>query len=291
MSDPANTDTLLADLRARGWNVAVHSDYKQDGEVMSYWLLVHPDGMWVEGSGANIEVLKTIFKKVSAQQPKTLGDEILELGRSPRAEESSLPETPDPLDRVVGQKPRDLMEALEACGQTAAHVTDVETILAALPRTWTMLDRWNKRHGLKVVRFDADLLRAAYQDQLDAVKKAKGESLSSSLSPADVETPNFDEAVVWLANSFAPEPLPLKIDTELPRLRAAVIEDVRLALSKKSRQANPLEASDLFLLSEKEIDDLVKNTGTLRAGTLHELAKAAARKQLDKIRKGGWERG
>jgi hypothetical protein len=214
MSEPANTDTLLADLRAQGWTVAAHYDYRQDGDLMSYWLFTHLDGRWAEGSDTtNIAALEAVLGKVAAERPKTLKDEILELSVSPRAEELSLPVTQDPLDRVVGQKPRDLMEALDACAQLVAHTTPFETILAALPQTWAMLDQWNKRHGLKVVQFDTDLLQAAYQDQLDAVKRV---------------------------------------------------------------------VSDLSPLSVEEVDYLVEH-----AGTPHELVRAAAKRQLDKIRKGG----
>lgn len=179
MSDPANTDTLLADLRARGWTVAAHYAYKQDGDLMTYWLFIHPDGRWVEGSGiTDVAALEAVLGKVMTERPKTLGDEILEIGRSPRVEESSLPGTPDPLGRVVGQKPRDLMEALDACDRVAAHETDLKIILAALPQTRSMLDQWNKRHGLAVTHFDADILRAAYRDQLEAVRRATSDLLS-----------------------------------------------------------------------------------------------------------------
>lgn len=39
------------DLRAMGWSVAVHNDYRQDGKPRTFWLLTHPSGQWLKGEG------------------------------------------------------------------------------------------------------------------------------------------------------------------------------------------------------------------------------------------------
>ena len=39
------------DLRAQGWAVAVHNDYRQDGESHTFWLFTHPDGRYAKGEG------------------------------------------------------------------------------------------------------------------------------------------------------------------------------------------------------------------------------------------------
>jgi len=40
------------DLRADGWSVAVHNDYRIDGRACTFWLLTHPDGRYVKGEGS-----------------------------------------------------------------------------------------------------------------------------------------------------------------------------------------------------------------------------------------------
>lgn len=42
---------LLAELRAKGWMVAVHNDYRLDGEAHTFYLLTHPNGYWIKGEG------------------------------------------------------------------------------------------------------------------------------------------------------------------------------------------------------------------------------------------------
>lgn len=43
-------DKLYA-LRSRGWRVAAHSDYKQDGVWYTFWLFTHENGRWIKGEG------------------------------------------------------------------------------------------------------------------------------------------------------------------------------------------------------------------------------------------------
>lgn len=38
-------------LRAGGWSVAVHNDYRLNGERWTFWLFTHPDGTWIKGEG------------------------------------------------------------------------------------------------------------------------------------------------------------------------------------------------------------------------------------------------
>lgn len=55
VSDGASEMALdvIARLRAAGWRVAVHNDYRQGGEDWTFWLFTHPDGRWVKGEGRN----------------------------------------------------------------------------------------------------------------------------------------------------------------------------------------------------------------------------------------------
>lgn len=45
----------LATLRAAGWSVAVHNDYRLYGEPHTFWLFTHPDGRWLKGEGRTDE--------------------------------------------------------------------------------------------------------------------------------------------------------------------------------------------------------------------------------------------
>ena len=39
------------DIRAAGWTVAGHNDYRLDGKSFTFWLFTHPDGRWAKGEG------------------------------------------------------------------------------------------------------------------------------------------------------------------------------------------------------------------------------------------------
>lgn len=41
--------TLLGNLRRVGWRVAIHNDYRMNGNDMTFWLFVHPNGAYVKG--------------------------------------------------------------------------------------------------------------------------------------------------------------------------------------------------------------------------------------------------
>lgn len=41
----------LREMRAAGWSVAVHNDYRQGGESFTFWLFTHPSGRWAKGEG------------------------------------------------------------------------------------------------------------------------------------------------------------------------------------------------------------------------------------------------
>ena len=42
---------MLAALRAEGWMVAVHNDYRQRGKLHTFWLFTHPSGRYIKGEG------------------------------------------------------------------------------------------------------------------------------------------------------------------------------------------------------------------------------------------------
>lgn len=42
---------LVERLRAQGWAVAVHNDYRLNGKPHTFWLLTNDDGRYVKGEG------------------------------------------------------------------------------------------------------------------------------------------------------------------------------------------------------------------------------------------------
>lgn len=51
MSDVTGKGASLEELRAAGWSVAVHNDYRLNGEPHTFWLFTHPNGRWIKGEG------------------------------------------------------------------------------------------------------------------------------------------------------------------------------------------------------------------------------------------------
>jgi hypothetical protein len=61
---PSGLDDL-ARIRAAGWMVAVHNDYKQNGELFTFWLFTHPDGRWLKGEGrTDAEALARVVEQL-----------------------------------------------------------------------------------------------------------------------------------------------------------------------------------------------------------------------------------
>ena len=48
---PTETQRIVDDLRADGWMVAVHNDYRLNGKYHTFWLFTHPNGRWIKGEG------------------------------------------------------------------------------------------------------------------------------------------------------------------------------------------------------------------------------------------------
>ena len=65
---------MLRLLRSNGWSVAIHNDYRQDGERRTFWLFTHGGdrGLYVKGEASTDEAalrqclwLSTFFKPLS----------------------------------------------------------------------------------------------------------------------------------------------------------------------------------------------------------------------------------
>jgi hypothetical protein len=46
---------ILNELRRSGWTVAVHNDYRLNGQPKTFWLFTHVSGVWAKGEGATDE--------------------------------------------------------------------------------------------------------------------------------------------------------------------------------------------------------------------------------------------
>lgn len=69
---PALEKMLLA-LRSGGWTVAVHNDYRLDGETFTFWLFTHGDlGVFIKGEGRTDEeaVRKAIAYMPAGVRPR-----------------------------------------------------------------------------------------------------------------------------------------------------------------------------------------------------------------------------
>jgi hypothetical protein len=55
VSTISNVPLKLYALRASGWTVAAHNDYRLNGKSYTFWLFTHPNGTWIKGEGATDE--------------------------------------------------------------------------------------------------------------------------------------------------------------------------------------------------------------------------------------------
>lgn len=110
---PVSTDFLLAKIRYAGWSVAVHNDYRQAGEAMTFWLFTHPDGRWAKGEArtdpdALIEAMKAIGPSVIQDRRDALAE--ADLKRLP-------PSAPSTRAWLGGTLVHHLAGGVAACGQ------------------------------------------------------------------------------------------------------------------------------------------------------------------------------
>ena len=65
VSDDASLLDMLAFLRAAGWMVGVHNDYRQDGKLHTFWLFTHRSGEYIKGEGlSDEEAVRMAFRSM-----------------------------------------------------------------------------------------------------------------------------------------------------------------------------------------------------------------------------------
>ncbi len=66
MKYPAPDRSSPDDLRAAGWSVGIHNDYRLKGVPHTFWLLTHPTGRFLKGEGrTDAEALDQIRKDLA----------------------------------------------------------------------------------------------------------------------------------------------------------------------------------------------------------------------------------
>jgi hypothetical protein len=67
-----NLEEMLHLLRGAGWMVAVHNDYRQNGNLMMFWLFTHPSGRLIKGEGnSDTEAVAQAFGLSGISVPTT----------------------------------------------------------------------------------------------------------------------------------------------------------------------------------------------------------------------------
>ena len=81
---PATDGDALTTLRAAGWMVAVHNDYRLAGRRMTFWLLTHADGRWIKGeAGTDAEALSICCEAAAlASSPPLAATDAVEAERA-----------------------------------------------------------------------------------------------------------------------------------------------------------------------------------------------------------------
>lgn len=84
--ESVSVDSLLNQFRNEGWSVAVHNDYRSDGEDFTFYLFTHPSGVWAKGEGtSDIDALLEVEEQMKVRS---------NLLNSGDKKEESVPATP-----------------------------------------------------------------------------------------------------------------------------------------------------------------------------------------------------
>lgn len=66
---PVDEEALLTKIRSAGWSVAIHNDYRQNGNQHTFWLFTNVNGRWVKGEGrTDREALECVARELAAKE-------------------------------------------------------------------------------------------------------------------------------------------------------------------------------------------------------------------------------
>lgn len=118
------------DLRAEGWSVAVHNDYRVGNVRQTFWLLTHPSGRWVKGEGLTDEEALDQCRSLALQTPGRQEQSASEFGVSEQTSGSADGFT---LDRhsaegaAAGDRPL-TRPSWDECGHPTWHATNSDEL-------------------------------------------------------------------------------------------------------------------------------------------------------------------
>lgn len=75
---------IVERLRADGWTVAVHNDYRLGTVPMTFWLFTHPSGVWAKGEGCtDDEAFQSLLESIAERKKDadTIARQREEIGR------------------------------------------------------------------------------------------------------------------------------------------------------------------------------------------------------------------
>ena len=93
------SDEEVERLRSEGWSVAVHNDYRANGQRMTFWLFTHPSGRWIKGEGStDAEAVQAAIAALSP--PADLEARIADLETQNKGTESLLCDAQAEVERM-----------------------------------------------------------------------------------------------------------------------------------------------------------------------------------------------
>ena len=250
----------------------------------------------------SLDRLASLDEPVAAFEAILAADEEERVAPPPASDDPRATPEVAPSEKVTLEMP-----ALRP-GEVVA-VVDVDRIRESLPRLYRTIEDWNREHGLGFSRVDAMALEAAYEDLKEALRKRENDSTTTmttkenlTLEDIMVALPRTREVIsAWNkrlgsnASTFDVELFRAAYGDRCDAVRGA-LATVEPSVAKVVPHVNTLgeeiqllderdrinrRALDEGLLSADEIDELVRN---MRSP--FQLARDAAAKQLDKVRRG-----
>jgi len=140
-------------MRETGWSVAIHNDYRLNGERMTFWLWTHPNGRWVKGEGETDEVaLGECLRAIPAQPPAATpltGEDFTAPG--PVVAESA---ATDPRDAAL-RLARDYIVALNAAIDAFWNDPECPFLFKMRSNTWLAISDMQKAGPTLLAAIDA----------------------------------------------------------------------------------------------------------------------------------------
>ena len=172
MNKYANAEMLLEAIRARGWTVAVHHDYKSDDDLMTNSLPIPGSTIWIQWVPGTwkIEKVASWLVDQGARTFRVIGNRRRFFDNDRRSTWCDF----DPL--MAGEV--EVADSSLPPGEVA-DVVDLAAIKRMLPNLYRTIDDWNRANNLSFSRVDDTTLNLSRVDVL--VLKAAFKDLKAAL--------------------------------------------------------------------------------------------------------------